>query len=49
MKKFVPANSFKDGKQGSQEETKYREKRHSQVKCNLEKAVLRVELEHETV
>ena len=49
VKNNMPAQSFKDSKQDSKEETKYHEKRYSQVKCNLEKAVLRVEQEHETV
>ena len=44
----VPVHPFKGGKQDSQEETR-REKRDSQVKCNLEKAVLCVEQEDETV
>ena len=49
MKNNMPVHPFKDSRQDSQEETKYREKCHSQVKCNLEKVVSRVEQEHETV
>ena len=45
MKSNMPVHPFKDSKQDSQEETKYRGKRYSKVKCNLEKAVLRVEQE----
>ena len=35
---WFPGHSFKDGKQKSLEETRFHEKRYSQVKCNLEKA-----------
>ena len=38
VKNNVIVHPFKDGKQNSLEETRFHEKRFSQVKCNLEKA-----------
>ena len=49
VKNNVPVHPFKDDKQDSQEEAKSREKWCSQVKRNLEKALLLMEQEHETV
>ena len=38
MKNNVPVHPFKDGKQNSLGETRFHDKRYSQVKCNLEKS-----------
>ena len=57
MKNNVPTHPFQvqkiasktDSQENSLCSSKYREKRHSLVKFNLEKAVLHVEQEYETI